>query len=238
MATYAVFIGGAGLVLLLVLILAILTERQLEPVPGGARLADGRTLSAYQLYLNVGLSQLLVVLVLLGLAWWTRIPPVDLGVWWPLESWMLWIGVALGIVLYIANAASVAVFDRLGVAYSEDLRKALAPDSLGGWALLIGVILPLIAISEELLFRAVIIGAVEAGFGISPWLLAVLSAILFALGHGIQGTGGIVVTGTLGLVLAGAFVLTGSLALVVVAHYVVNVLEFVIHEGVGLDWFS
>jgi hypothetical protein len=41
--------------------------------------------------------------------------------------------------------------------------------------------------------------------------------------------------GALGFVLAAAFVRTGGL-LVVVAHYLVNALEFVVHEGLGLEW--
>jgi uncharacterized membrane protein len=37
-------------------------------------------------------------------------------------------------------------------------------------------------------------------------------------------------------VLAVTFVLTGSLLVVVVAHYLVNALEFVVHEGLGFEW--
>jgi uncharacterized membrane protein len=37
-------------------------------------------------------------------------------------------------------------------------------------------------------------------------------------------------------VLGAAYVLTGSLLAVVVAHYLVNALEFVVHEGLGIEW--
>ncbi|MCH7661371.1 MAG: CPBP family intramembrane metalloprotease domain-containing protein, partial [Euryarchaeota archaeon] len=40
----------------------------------------------------------------------------------------------------------------------------------------------------------------------------------------------------LGFVLAAAFILTESLLVVVVAHYLVNALEFVVHEGFGIEW--
>jgi membrane protease YdiL (CAAX protease family) len=72
----------------------------------------------------------------------------------------------------------------------------------------------------------VLVGGFAAGFGLSPWPLAVLSSVAFALGHGAQGPLGMVVTGLLGFALAAAFVLTGSLLAVVVAHYLVNALEF------------
>jgi hypothetical protein len=44
-----------------------------------------------------------------------------------------------------------------------------------------------------------------------------------------------VVTGALGFALAAGFVLTGSLVVVVVAHYLVNALEFTVHEGLGVE---
>jgi membrane protease YdiL (CAAX protease family) len=139
-------------------------------------------------------------------------------------------------VLYRASETGGVAAQRLGFEYDERLRGLLAPDSVGEWAVLLGLVLPIIAFFEEFLFRAALIGAVSTGYGVSPWLLAAASSALFALGHGAQGRTGIVVTGALGLVLAGAFVLTGSLLAVIVAHYVVNALEFVVHEGLGVDW--
>jgi hypothetical protein len=46
----------------------------------------------------------------------------------------------------------------------------------------------------------------------------------------------IVVTGGLGFVLAGAFIITGSFLVVFVAHYLVNALEFLVHELLGIEW--
>jgi len=101
-----------------------------------------------------------------------------------------------------------------------------------GWVVLLVVVLPLIAGFEELLFRAAMIGAFSAGFGVSPWLLAVLSSVAFAAGHGAQGRLGILATGVLGFALAAVFVVTESLLVVVVAHYVINAVEFGL-EGIG-----
>ena len=98
--------------------------------------------------------------------------------------------------------------------------------------------LPVIAAFEELLFRAALVGGFAAGFGVSPWPLAVLSSAAFAAGHGAQGRLGVAVTGLLGFVLAAAFVLTESLLVVVVAHYVVNAVEFGLAEGLGREPFG
>ncbi|MFB6089460.1 MAG: lysostaphin resistance A-like protein [Halobellus sp.] len=203
-----------------------------EPGP----LPDASTAS---LLANVAVSQGIFAVVLLAGAWYAEIPawafglaPDSLG----FEA--VAIGVGLGIALYAANEVGAAAGARfgLGVGEGERLRSALAPETAGGWALLLLVVLPVIAGFEELLFRGALVGVVAAGYGVSPWLLAAVSSAAFALGHGAQGPLGVVVTGLLGFVLAAAFVVTGSLLVVAVAHYLINALEFVVHEGLGVEW--
>jgi membrane protease YdiL (CAAX protease family) len=191
------------------------------------------------LLVNVAFSQGLLGALLVGAAWYTQIPAAALGVTTAPEStgWpALAVGVGLGLALYVANEVAAVTFRRLGVDTNDDLRELLAPESVTGWVVLLGTVLPVIAVFEELLFRAALIGAISTGFAVSPWTMAVVSTVAFAIGHGMQGPGGVAVTGTLGFVLAATFVLTGSLFTVVVAHYLVNALEFVVHEGFGVDW--
>lgn len=196
--------------------------------------------SSGTLLANVALSQGLFGALLVGAAWLAEIPLTALGVTLGNPSNVglpaVGIGIAVGIALYIGNELAAVVVDALGVDYSEGLRESLAPETLQGWVVLLGGVLPIIAGFEELLFRAALIGAFATGFGLSPWLLAAFSTAAFAVGHGAQGPGGIAVTGLLGFALAAAFILTESLLVVVVAHYLVNALEFVIHEGVGVEW--
>jgi len=45
-----------------------------------------------------------------------------------------------------------------------------------------------------------------------------------------------VVAALLGVGLGALFVVTGSLLAVVLAHYLVNALEFVVHEGLGVEF--
>jgi membrane protease YdiL (CAAX protease family) len=195
--------------------------------------------STQSLLLNVAFTQGLFACFLLLGVWLTEVPVAALGVDGPSAvPSNLVAGVALGVALYAANELGSAVSDRLGFGGEEALREALAPESAGGWALLLLLVLPVVAGFEELLFRGVLVGALSLGFGVSPWLLALLSSVAFALGHGAQGAGGVVVTGVLGFALAAAFVLTGSLVVVFVAHYLVNALAFVVHEGVGWESFG
>ncbi|ELY89555.1 hypothetical protein C483_13553 [Natrialba hulunbeirensis JCM 10989] len=199
---------------------------------------DPTDLSTGMLLANVAVSQGLFLLLILGAILYTGIPAWALGVEFSVDylTTGLLIGTVAGILLYIGNEFGAALATRFGFDHDERLRSMLAPDSARGWLVLLLVVLPIIAIFEELLFRAALIGVLSAGFDISPWLLAFLSSIAFALGHGMQGTVGVAVTGALGLVLAALFIVTGSFLVVVVAHYLINALEFIVHEAIGLEW--
>ncbi|QCC48337.1 CPBP family intramembrane glutamic endopeptidase [Halobellus limi] len=207
----------------------------------GSRSIEGRPaasdLSAASLLANVALSQGLFGALLLAGAWYAEIPARAFGVASETTTaGSLAIGVGLGLALYAANEAGAAAGARFGLGEGDRLRSALAPDSAVGWAALLFVVLPVIAGFEELLFRGALVGVLAAGYDVSPWALALLSSVAFGFGHGAQGRIGVLVTGALGFVLAAAFVATGSLLVVVVAHYLVNALEFVVHEGLGVEW--
>ncbi len=202
-----------------------------EAVPPEGLLTRGlSTRDSMALLGNVLVSHGLFGLGILGMAWYTGIPWASLGLEAP-SGRLIGLGVAIGLGLYVGNELAARLADRVGVAHAERLRELLAPRSRSGWVVLLVGVLPVIAFVEELLFRGALIGAVAAGYPVPIWGLAVLSSIAFGLGHGLQGPGGVVVTGTLGFVLAAAFILTGSLTTVVVAHYLINVLEFLVHEG-------
>ncbi|AFZ72009.1 CPBP family intramembrane glutamic endopeptidase [Natronobacterium gregoryi] len=199
---------------------------------------DPESLSTGVILANVALSQGVFALVLVGAAIYTGIPAEALGIEFSvgyLETGVV-VGVAAGLGLYVVNEVGAATATWLGFDHDEQLRELLAPETTRGWVVLLVGVLPIIAVFEELLFRAALIGAFSMGFGIDPWLLAVLSSVAFGIGHGMQGSVGIVVTGLLGFVLAAVFILTGSLLVVVVAHYLINALEFLVHEGLGLEW--
>ncbi|SDQ37663.1 CPBP family intramembrane glutamic endopeptidase [Natronobacterium texcoconense] len=199
---------------------------------------DPASLSTGAILANVALSQGMFALVLIGAAIYTGLPAEALGIEFSLsylETGLL-VGIGAGLVLYAANEIGAATATWFGFDHDEQLRELLAPETTRGWVILLVGVLPIIAVFEELLFRAALIGALSMGFGIDPWLLAVLSSIAFGIGHGMQGSVGIVVTGLLGFVLATVFIFTGSLLVVVVAHYLINALEFLVHEGLGLEW--
>jgi len=192
---------------------------------------------------NVAFTQGLVILVLGVAAWYFGIPGDALGITGEANAGLpaVVIGLGFGVVLWVGNELSTSLADAVGAAYDERVRELLAPDSPRGWAVLFAGVLPLIAVGEELLFRGALIGVPEMAYGVNVWALAVVSSLAFALGHGAQGRVGVVVTGALGFVLAAGYVATGSLLVVVVAHYVINALEFLVHElldvgDIDVEW--
>lgn len=196
-------------------------------------------LTTTALLANVVFSQGLFALILVVAIWLASVPLSSLGVTAAaFEPAVLGFGAVAGIVIYVLNEFAATHARRWGLSDVDRLRQLLAPDSIGGWVLLMVVVLPIIAIFEELLFRGILIGAFSVGFDISPWVLAVGSSIVFGLGHGAQGRAGVIVTGGLGLALAWLFIVTESLIAVVVAHYVVNAMEFIVHEGLDVQWLE
>ena len=194
-------------------------------------------LSTGALLANVALTQGLFGVLLLGGAFFFEIPLAALGVTGDTLSTGLpavGIGLAAGVGFWVGNEFAAAVADGFGVGVDESLRELLAPDSAGGWVVLLGVVLPVIAVVEELLFRAAAIGVPVVGLGAPAPAMVVVSSVAFGLGHGAQGRVGIVVTGALGAALGALFVLTNNLLAVVVAHYLVNALELCVHEGLGV----
>ena len=195
-------------------------------------------MSAGALFANVALTQGLFGALVVGGAVYFDIPARALGITGAQLSTgpaALAVGLAAGVGFWIGNEVAASVADGAGLGVDESLRDLLAPDSAAGWAVLLGLVLPTIAVVEELLFRAAAIGVPVAGLGAPAWAMILVSTVAFALGHGAQGRAGIAVTGGLGLGLAGLFVLTNSLLAVVVAHYLVNALELVVHEGLGVE---
>ncbi|WP_225333399.1 CPBP family intramembrane glutamic endopeptidase [Halomicrobium urmianum] len=263
MARWAAFVGLTGVAVSILLALARLTQDTVSdgavdpermgalagpatrnPRPGDPvipRFDDPEPieleLSTGALLANVALTQGLFGTVLAAGAFYFGIPAWAFGIAAdPLSTGTpaVAVGVAAGVALWIGNELAGLTARRVGVDYDESLREMLAPDDARGWGLLLVGVLPIIAVVEEFVFRAAAIGVVEAGLGISPWPMAIVSSIAFGAAHGAQGRVGMVVTGSLGMALAALFVVTDSLLAVAVAHYLVNALELTVHEGLGI----
>ena len=226
---------------------AVTRSRWVRVRPAGRSTPTGGTTSpraspasipTVALFVNVVLTQGVFGGVLLVGALVFSIPPSAFGIDPVSPSALapaIGLGIGLGIGLWIGSELAVAVADWAGIDYDQGVRAMLTPTTRGEWVLLLGVVLPIVAASEEFIFRAAAIGVPAAGLDASPWALAVVSSLAFGVAHGAQGRAGVVVTGVLGLALASVYIATGSLLVVIVAHYVLNATEFLVHERTGVD---
>lgn len=236
MTRWVAFAALTVVVLTVVLFSARASTRVVADLTAESSAPSGEHFSSTALLANVAGSHALFAAVLIAGIWLTDVPVSSLGIDGEISGLTAAVvGLTVGLALAGMNLALGAVID---ADPSAALRGLLAPDSAGGWFVLVAVVLPIIAGFEELLFRAVLIGAFSTGFDLSPWLLAVVSSVAFAAGHGAQGRVGVAATGVFGFLLAAVFVVTGSLLASVVAHYAVNAIEFVVVEGLGYDPFG
>lgn len=194
-----------------------------------ARLLDRQELQAVPkpaLYGTLALNQGVVLVAVAALLVWCAVPLTTLGTG---EIPDLRAVVALSVALVLLNEAASYLTREASAA--NPLRALLAPRRPLDWVVLAVVLLPTIAVTEELLFRGLLIGGLGAGTELPAGLLVVASGIGFGLAHTAQGRQGVVVALGLGLVLGAAYHLSGSLWLVVAAHYLVDLVEFLVHAA-------
>ncbi len=83
-------------------------------------------------------------------------------------------------------------------------------------------------ITEEITFRGLFIAAGVGLLHVPAWVAALLSAVVFGIGHRYQGVRGMVGTGVLGVTFAALYLVSGNLLIPIVMHVLIDVLALVI----------
>jgi membrane protease YdiL (CAAX protease family) len=175
----------------------------------------------------------LVALIAIAIvAFETRAPAQALGLGRPRS-------IARTIVLGVAAGFAMLFFSKLLL---TPLAEAITgiPRDLSAFEFVRGNLAPYLAlmpriwagaaICEEIVFRAFLIGRLEAAFGgasrIATALAVLLSSVLFGLAHAYQGPTGVLITGVLGLIFACVYAYGGrNLWLNIVVHGVYDTLS-------------
>ncbi|MFB6188207.1 MAG: lysostaphin resistance A-like protein, partial [Halobacteriaceae archaeon] len=196
---------------------------------------DQISLSTNLLLLNIIISHGVFALIVLALLLYSHISLLHLGITIQHLSFSyLIMGLSLGVGLAIFNELASMLIVKFELDYQSDLRELLTPRGPFGWIFLIFIVLPLVAGFEELLFRVALIGAVSVVLQISPWIMLLVSSVLFGAAHMGQGKGGRFVATILGIILGISYIFTGSFVVIVVGHYLVNSIEFIVHQRLKL----
>lgn len=98
--------------------------------------------------------------------------------------------------------------------------------------LLAFVLVLVVAVAEEIIFRGYLILRLTAVTG-STAAAVILSSVIFSLGHGYEGTAGVVTVGFLGLAFALAYIWTRSLVAPILMHFLQDCLTIVVLPLLG-----
>lgn len=144
--------------------------------------------------------------------------PVRIG--WTDSS--LWSNLILGALLFpvvlVGAAALETVLRSLGLSGLPQVTPPfLLPHGAAEIALAM-ILVIVVAVSEETIFRGYMIARMAGTTGSIPFAV-LLSSAIFALGHGYEGTAGLVTVGALGLVFALLYVWRRSLVAPIVIHF-------------------
>jgi uncharacterized protein len=211
----------AALAVLVGVVLPLRTERRLARLRERIATDPKARLRFYARYLLVAAASLALSAVVVG----TGGEGFDrAGTGWPTSATIrllpglllaeLAVVVVLLVVKVLAKRYDPAALDR-----EKQLGRIVflvpeTPAERRAWPLVAAAI----GLQEEALFRGVFVLYLATLTGVSPWLLAVASALVFAVGHRYQAWLGAVVTGGLGLGFGLVTAMTGSIWPAVVLH--------------------
>lgn len=146
-------------------------------------------------------------------------------------GWEIALGVMLFLPLLFLSAMLAGILQHYGFTVPRTTPSYLVPH--GAAQLWLGFLLVVVvALAEETIFRGYLIlrlNALTRNLG----LAVVLSAVIFSLGHGYEGSAGLVVVGFIGLVYALIYVWRRSLVAPITMHFLQDFLVIVIAPWLG-----
>lgn len=148
---------------------------------------------------------------------------------WKVEN--IWQEVILGIGLFIGMYFVASLLEGILVQAGFSSMSAPTPSLMatgGIFQSLLGVLLVgVVAISEETIFRGYLLLRFRNITSSTGWAI-VWATVIFALGHGYEGTAGVITVGFMGLVFALVYVWRKSLVAPVIMHFLQDFIGIVL----------
>jgi membrane protease YdiL (CAAX protease family) len=142
-----------------------------------------------------------------------------------------WSDILLGILVFPVMFFGAVWLERLlvsiGFTVPSTPTPSLQPKMDVTHLILAVVLVVVVAIAEETIFRGYIILRFRALTGGMGWA-ALLSAVVFSLGHGYEGTAGVVTVGAMGLVFALTYMWRKSLVMPMTMHFLQDFMSIVL----------
>lgn len=169
---------------------------------------------------------LALVSLILYFLWRNDEPLFRIGWTWRHAAREALVGLVLFAPVYLLTAELDQALVRLGFTQPA---KSLPPDlqAIGGGQMVLAVILVIVvAIAEETVFRGYLLLRFRPLLG--SVLAVLLSSAVFAVGHGYEGSAGLVTVGVMGAIFAIIYLWRGSLVAPVVMHFLQDFLGIVL----------
>jgi uncharacterized protein len=144
--------------------------------------------------------------------------------------------VALGAALFIPFVFGAALLDRyllrLGLSRPATPTPSFLAASGASEFLLAAVLVAVVAVAEETIFRGYLMLRFQTLLR-GPVLAVLLSSVIFSLGHGYEGSAGLVTVGVMGAVFAVIYLWRRSLVAPIVMHFLQDFLSIVLLPLLG-----
>lgn len=176
---------------------------------------------------SVMLRDLALVSLIFFFIWRNGEPAARIG--WKLKNSRK--EIALGILLFVPFTFGAGLLENglraIGLSVpSQPMPSFLAARGMAEIVLAF-VLVVIVALAEETIFRGYLVLRLRKVTA-SPVAAAVLSAAIFSLGHGYEGSAGVVTVGTMGLVFALVYMWRQSLVAPVVMHFLQDFIGIVL----------
>lgn len=149
----------------------------------------------------------------------------------------LWRDILIGVLLFIPFTAGAGLLDAAlqsgGFTAPKHPPAELLPPRSPAELFLASVLVVVVAVSEETIFRGYLILRFRAVLG-GVAAAVILSSVLFSLGHGYEGSAGVITVGAMGLVFALIYLWRQSLVAPMVMHFLQDFIGIVLVPALGM----
>lgn len=173
------------------------------------------------------LRDLSLVALILFFAWRNHEPATVIG-WNAGRGWPeIVLGMVLFIPVFLGGAWLESALHAVGFSLPATPLPSLDPAPDPSQLLLATILVAVVAFAEETIFRGYLMLRLTA-LTKSPAVAVALSALVFSIGHGYEGSAGVITVGALGAVFAVVYLWRGSLLAPVTMHFLQDFIGIVV----------
>lgn len=178
------------------------------------------------------LRDLALVFLILFFLWRNREALSSIGLIFKAAKRNAGLGILLFLPFYFGMGALERSLEAIGFSGSKTPLPSFLDIHGMGEVFLAFILVVVVAIAEEIIFRGYLILRLKAVTGSVTWAVF-LSAFIFSLGHGYEGTAGVVTVGIIGVIFGFIYVWRKSLLAPIIMHFLLDFVGIVVIPVLG-----